>query len=52
VAEHAGADELLVSGPVLDQLDGEEWRAKRKRLFRAKGVPKDLTIFALDPASG
>jgi class 3 adenylate cyclase len=44
LAENAGPDEILVSQRVLDQLgeiDGLD--VKKKRRFKVKGVPKDLT---------
>jgi adenylate cyclase len=48
IAESARGNELLVSGKVVEKLDGEGGNARRKRLFRGKGVPKDLTIYALE----
>ena len=47
VAQAAKAGELLVSGTVREQLDDERFRAKRKLLFRAKGAPKDLSVYAV-----
>lgn len=48
VAESAGGDELLVSGPVVEALETDALTPRRKRLFRGKGVPKDLTIYSLE----
>ena len=49
VAQAAKADELLVSGPVRERLDGERYRVKRKLLFRAKGAPRDLDVYSVQP---
>ncbi len=48
VAEAAGGDELLVSEPSSRQLDGDAVTRRKKRLFRGKGVPKDMTIYSLE----
>ena len=49
VAEGAGGNELLASEPVVEALaDDAGFTPRKKRLFRAKGVPKDLTIYALE----
>jgi adenylate cyclase len=48
VAEGAGGDELLASAPVVQALDGGGVTPRKKRLFRGKGVPKDLTIYSLE----
>ncbi|MFL5867951.1 MAG: adenylate/guanylate cyclase domain-containing protein [Thermoleophilaceae bacterium] len=47
VAEEAGPDELLVSDRAMAELDGEALKAKRKRRFSVKGVPKDLTVYSV-----
>ncbi|MGH2950857.1 MAG: adenylate/guanylate cyclase domain-containing protein [Solirubrobacterales bacterium] len=47
VAEEAAADEVLVSGAALDGLDADKVRAKRKLLFRAKGVPGDVAVYSI-----
>jgi adenylate cyclase len=49
VAEEAGADELLVSDRALALLDADALKAKRKRRFSVKGVPKDLTVYSVSP---
>ena len=49
VASGAKAGEVLVSGPVSDRLDQTAYTLKRKRRFRAKGTPKDLEVFSVEP---
>jgi adenylate cyclase len=46
VAEAASADELLVSDAVLRKLD-DRYPSRRKLLFRAKGVPSEITVYSL-----
>jgi class 3 adenylate cyclase len=48
VAEGAAGDELLASEPVVEALDGAGVTSRKKRLFRGKGVPKDLSIYSLE----
>ena len=48
IAEQAGPDELLVSDRVVEELSEDAVRARRKRLFRGKGVPKEMTIYSLE----
>jgi adenylate cyclase len=44
LAENAGADEILVSEKVLEMLgDTDNLDVKKKRKFKVKGVPKDMT---------
>jgi adenylate cyclase len=50
VAEQAGPDELLVSDRVIEELSEDTVRARKKRLFRGKGVPKDMSIYSLEPS--
>ena len=50
VAEGAAGDELLASERVVEELDGSDVKARKKRLFRGKGVPKDLNIYSLEVA--
>jgi adenylate cyclase len=45
VAEQAGADELLVSDRALELLDQDALEIKKKRRFKVKGVPRDLTAY-------
>lgn len=47
VAEHASGGEVLISGDALDTLDRDAVSARKKLLFRAKGVPSDVTVYAL-----
>lgn len=49
VAEEASAGELLVSDRALDRLDTGSFRVRRKLLFHAKGVPKDVAVYSLTP---
>jgi hypothetical protein len=39
--------ELLVSGQALEALDADRLKAKKKLLFRAKGVPNDVTVYSV-----
>jgi adenylate cyclase len=54
VAEEAAAGEILVSGQALDALSSEvdsgRMKARRKLLFRAKGVPGDVTVYSIKEA--
>jgi adenylate cyclase len=50
IAEQAGPDELLVSDRVVEELSEDAGKARRKRLFRGKGVPKDMSIYSLEPS--
>ena len=43
LAENAAADEILVSERVLEKLDTDSLNVRKKRRFKVKGVPKDLT---------
>jgi adenylate cyclase len=47
VADEASADELLVSGQALDELDRESLKVRKKLLFRAKGVPQDVAVYSV-----
>jgi adenylate cyclase len=49
VAGGAGAGEILVSGPVADRLDQTAFVLKRKRRFKAKGAPKELEVYSIEP---
>jgi adenylate cyclase len=48
IAEQAGPGELLVSDRVVEELSEDTVRARKKRLFRGKGVPKDVSIYSLE----
>ncbi len=47
VADAATADELLASDAAVAGLDEERWSRKRKRRFRAKGVPAEVTVYSV-----
>lgn len=49
VADEASGDELLVSGQALEALDRDSLKVKKKLLFRAKGVPGDVTVYSIRP---
>jgi adenylate cyclase len=46
VADAATAGELLVSDATLGAL-GDQYPARKKMLFRAKGVPSDITVYSV-----
>jgi adenylate cyclase len=50
VASGAKAGEVLVSGAVCNRLDQTAFTLKRKRRFKAKGAPKELEVFSVEPA--
>jgi adenylate cyclase len=47
----AAGDEVLVSGAGCERLDQQAFRLKRRR-FRAKGAPRELEVYAVEPAGG
>jgi adenylate cyclase len=49
VAESASGGELLVSGVALEEIDPESIAARKKLMFRAKGVPSDISVYSLKP---
>lgn len=49
VAEAASGDEVLVTGRLLEALEPGAVRAKRKLLFRAKGVPSEVKVYSVRP---
>lgn len=49
VAEAASGGEVLVSGRVLSELEAGVVQARRKLLFRAKGVPADVKVYSVRP---
>jgi adenylate cyclase len=49
VADEASGDELLISGQALEALDADRLKVKKKLLFRAKGVPDDITVYSVRP---
>jgi adenylate cyclase len=51
VAQAASGGEVLVSGPARDRLSEGSFRVRRRR-FRAKGAPKELEVYAVEPVQG
>jgi adenylate cyclase len=49
VAESASGGELLVSGTALEELEPDHFVARKKLMFRAKGVPSDISVYSLKP---
>ncbi len=47
VADAASGGELLVSGVTLDELEPDSVSARKKLMFRAKGVPSDISVYSL-----
>lgn len=47
IAESASGDELLVSGEALEALDPDSVKTRKKLKFRAKGVPREITVYSL-----
>ncbi|EHN11203.1 Purine cyclase-related protein [Patulibacter medicamentivorans] len=47
VAQAAGTGELLASDRTVELLDPEQVASKRRRRFRAKGVPAEVTVYAV-----
>ena len=50
VAEAATGGEVLVTGPARERLDPDMFQFRRLRRFRAKGVPKELEVYAVEPS--
>jgi adenylate cyclase len=50
VADAATGDQVLISAPACERLDEGEFEAKRQRRFKAKGAPKGLEVFSVEPA--
>lgn len=48
VGAAAGAGEVFISDAVVDEIDAQGFVLRRKR-FRAKGVPKETTVFSVIP---
>jgi adenylate cyclase len=48
VADAAGPDEVLVTHRVVEALGDAAPATRRKRLFRAKGVPSEVKVFRLE----
>jgi adenylate cyclase len=47
VADHASGDQFLISGDALEELDTETVSTRKKLRFRAKGVPSDVSVYAV-----
>ena len=45
VAEEAGGEEVLISDRALEHLDADKLDVRRKRRFKVKGVPSDMTAY-------
>ena len=50
IAEGAKGDQVLVSADTLSRLDPAPLRVRRKRFFRGKGVPPDVSIYSVGSA--
>ena len=49
IAEAASGSEILASNKALSELPEEGVKARRKRMFRAKGVPPEVKVFSISP---
>jgi adenylate cyclase len=49
VCEAASGGEILISEAARDRLDPDAFDLRRKRRFKAKGAPKDLEVYAVEP---
>ena len=47
VAEAATGGEILATDKVLSEIDADSVKAKRKRMFRAKGVPAETKVYSI-----
>lgn len=47
VADHASGGEFLISGDALDEIEEGSVSTRRKLRFRAKGVPSDVSVYAV-----
>ena len=50
VAEAASGGEVLATDKALSDLDPDLVKVKRKRMFRAKGVPPEIKVYSVRPA--
>ncbi len=50
VAEAATGGEILATDRALAELDLNSIKSRRKRMFRAKGVPTEVKVFSIRPA--
>ena len=49
VAGEAKPGEILVSDAACEALDERAFNLKRRRRFKAKGAPKELEVFSVEP---
>jgi adenylate cyclase len=49
VCDAASGGEVLISETAHDRLDHDDFTLRRRRRFRAKGAPKDLEVYAVEP---
>jgi len=49
VAEAASGGEVLATDKALEDLESDSVKAKRKRMFRAKGVPTEIKVYSVRP---
>jgi adenylate cyclase len=49
IADAASGDEVLITDQAMEHLNGESLEVRRKRLFRGKGMPKDVTVYSVTP---
>jgi adenylate cyclase len=49
VADSASGGELLVSGVALEEIEPDSVSSRKKLMFRAKGVPSDISVYSLKP---
>ena len=47
IADAASGSEILASGAAVAELDPEIVKVRRKRMFRAKGVPSEIKVFSI-----
>jgi adenylate cyclase len=47
VAEEASGDEVLITDRAVERLDTDSLEVRKKRLFRAKGMPRDVTVYSV-----
>jgi adenylate cyclase len=48
VADGAGPDEILASDRATAALEAGKLELRKKRFFRAKGVPSDITVYSVE----
>lgn len=50
VAEAASGGEILATGSALEDFDEDSVKTRRKRMFRAKGVPPEIKVYSVRAA--